>query len=149
MEALVERLAKERAGGIVSLHHAWRQSNGRLASSGLRAEQVERLAACLEQPGEANALAHIFGSHSSSTASYADFGRLVRMADESHHSLREWVRALIAFFEWLEKHNRRTDIPCALGYISCCDESVGMNGENRSLPHAVESLLEEYGYEGR
>ena len=149
MEATIERLAKEKSGGVVSLLQAWRQALARLGSTGLRPEQVARLAACVDTPRQASALAEVFSNSSGPAAAHVDCGELVRLAEQSHHPLEHWVAALLNFFAWMDARGRRTDLPCALGYIQCCDDAIGMGNYHAPLPDTVQSMLDEYGYEGR
>lgn len=141
--------AQSRAGGQVGTRAIWERVLQGLASMDIPDSTAKRLVAACTQPSEVALLTRLLKP----TRTEADPPHLralfiCRVVDDSVEPLREWIKALAAFYAWLDAKGRSTSLPKAAGYISCCAEARTAGIPFASLTDYVLDMLEAYGFDG-
>lgn len=143
--AMIERIARSRAGGTISLRQAWRVILTGLATTGLSARQIERLAQACDGLEEARMLVDWLRYRPVDSPNARELYQLfIDHVDQSDFTLRDWVLAVSVMKAWFQEQRRETTLEMALGYIHCC----AMAGKQGRLADITQSMLDEYGYDG-
>ncbi len=140
-----QELAASRGGDA-----AWEDALAAWALSPVDPSHQRILAEACERPSQIVLLQDLLRLTPRETESAQDRARLfLEIVDESEASLLAWISSLEIFFDYLRKQGRNTSFGLALGYLQCCSDALGGNGlKYTGLPHAVEDMLEAYGFDG-
>lgn len=77
------------------------------------------------------------------------FSLLATYVDETSHDLREWLKALDVFTDWLQANNRPPQpLTMLLGYLACSAMAQAGSALPLPLPHVLADMLDQYGYDG-
>ena len=73
---------------------------------------------------------------------------LIRRVDHSPYTLAEWIAALEAFNQWLEREGLSAEFISILGYLDCCVEYIPAASGTFPFLKLVSTFLDEFGYDG-
>jgi len=135
-EAELKTAAVAKARGSAALEKAWLTAILRMASTGICDDSLRKLSGASSSPVAFSRLAARIASDVDSNVS-----KIANACDQSCHSLEDWLEAIDAIYDWLEKRSRATPFYNAVGYVACASEV----SKNESLPKAVKKMLDEYG----
>lgn len=145
-------LAKERHNNTGIPLNVWLDVVARgweaLKQSGYEPAQVAALLKGCESPGQfltLSASLDLFARElGSSERAFTSFASSV---NESPYAMEDWVEGICAFYEWLDRHNRRVRFSLMLGYMDCCAESSENSVQPVAFGELVTTMLDEFGFE--
>lgn len=137
-----EELARERAGGVVSLHLAWSTALKKLGSTQMNEANIKAVASVCRAPRDAELAASLVGAIDN-----AD-DLLEQAQQESSYPLGDVFSGVLVLCRHLDRDRRQTSLKMALGFVRCCEESTASYPALDSLGEVVERMLEEHGFEG-
>ncbi len=137
-----EAMARERAGGVVSLQLAWSASLKKLASLGLNDTYARAVAEGCLAPRDVELM----------TALLAGVEQVEDRFDEtlksSAYALADFLGGVIALCRYLDRDRRQTNLEMVLGYVRCCEDGADDYPSATSFKDVVEAMLEEHGFTG-
>jgi len=66
----------------------------------------------------------------------------------SIYSLKDWIKAVYHFNQWLHKENRQAPFLKQLGYLQCCEESPENKDVSLPLIQLLDDMLKLHGFVG-
>jgi len=142
-KALIEQITVERAHGSPSMQLAWKSALESLPC--LPSANLESIIRSMPSPEGAR----LFGRFLSREVNPVEsLGSFLDVVDESAEPLEEWMKAFEVFAYHIESTAYRPNLAQATGYLHCCVSMAHTGSHYATLPMAVETMLETYGYSG-
>jgi hypothetical protein len=66
----------------------------------------------------------------------------------SSYSLKDWLKVVYFFDQWLSDKNRSSPFLKLIGYLQCCEESPENKDISQTFIHLVEDMLTQHGFIG-
>lgn len=142
-----KRLAEAKAGGVVSLRHAWSQAIDRAEKSGVDDSAMELFVNEFLYPSSLLKLSESLDQETASPRKPLT-ETIERYRGESEFSTEEWIQALERMMQFLIRSNRTAQLSVTLGYLSCAAEYLATSGSTLGFAEDVERFLEEFGFDG-
>ena len=137
-----EELARERAGGVVSLQLAWSTALKKLGTAKMNEANIQAVASVCRAPRDAELVASLVGQIDNADT------LLEQAQQESSYPLGDVFSGVLGLCRHLDRDRRQTSLKMALGFVRCCEESTASYPALDSLGEVVERMLEEHGFEG-
>lgn len=142
----VLEVIERKCAGIVSLQLAWKRSASRLMSSDVSEANAAKLVERMGSPRDLDAL--VTGLAQEGRGVDVFFEELLVWVDESNFRLEAWIEAFEVLGEFLRKAGRSSSPTSMINYVHCTAEFASSGQDRSSLPDLVESMLEQYGFDG-
>jgi len=142
IDEIFEALARERSGGVVSLHLAWSAALKKLATSEMDAGHIEILAATCRAPRDVELVASLFGATGNAEM------LLGEATQDSSYPIGDILQGVLGLCRHLDRDRRKTTLKMAIGFVRCCEESMATYPGLDTLAQVVDRMLEEHGFEG-
>lgn len=149
MEANLEAILSQKAGGMASLRIAWENAILYLGDSGVSDSDQLYFCRSMSSPAAILALADGISSDDSLAQDSSLKDLLLSFSDESPFSVDQWVEAIEKLLLRLRNDSRRATFSRILGYIACAGEFGASHLESTPLPALVLQMYDHYGLEDR
>lgn len=138
---------------ITSKGPKWKASiqNARevLAEKFISDKSLIRLSLNSELPEEFNSIIKcLYQDSKERPAGIAGIDFFFKAVNYSTYSLKDWIKAIHHFNQWLQKENRQSPFLKQLGYLQCCEESPENKDISQSFIKLVDDMLNQYGFVG-
>ena len=137
-----EAMARERAGGVVSLQLAWSASLNKLATLNVKDMYARAVAEGCLAPRDVELMATLLAGNSNVENLFEEH------LETSAYGLKEFLEGVIALCRYLDRDRRQTSLSMVLGYVRCCEDGADDYPAANSLKELVESMLDEHGFTG-
>ena len=137
-----DEMARNRAGGVVSLQLAWSAALNKLASLKMREDFVRATANVCMAPRDVDLVTSLLASGSGGE------NLLAETFQASAYSQEDILDGVITLCRELDRDRRQTDLEMVFGYIRCCEDGADDYPSASSLKEVVEQMLQEHGFTG-
>lgn len=137
-----ENLARERAGGIVSLQLAWSAALNKLASLSNSDDFTRAVANGCQAPRDAELMTLLLAASDRSESLIAE------ALQTSSYGLDDFLSGVMALCRHLDRDRRKTTLEMVVGYVRCCEDGAADYPGAHSLPEVVDAMLDEHGFSG-
>ena len=137
-----ESMARERAGGVVSLQLAWSAVLNKLTTLELEESYVRAVVNGCLAPRDVELITTLLSTSSKVEAVFDD------ALTSSAYSLDELIAGVIALCRYLDRDRRQTTLEMVVGYVRCCEDGASAYPSAESFQEVVELMLEEHGFSG-
>ena len=137
-----ESLARERAGGVVSLQLAWSAALNKLALLSNTDDFMRAVANGCKAPRDAELItALLSGAEGSETV-------IGEALESSSYGLDDFLEGMMAVCRHLDRDRRKTTLEMVVGYVRCCEDGAADYPGAKTLPEVVNAMLNEHGFSG-
>ena len=137
-----EEMARERAGGVVSLQLAWSAAFKKLASLTLSDNNARSIARGCTAPRDIELMTALLSRGKNCENVFEE------ALEDSAYGVDEFFTAMMALCRFLDRDRRQTSVEMVVGYIRCCEDGAADYPAASSLQEVVESMLEDHGFDG-